>query len=80
MNKQEVLQREFLLVRAKVLEIAACLDRIDRAEGDLPQNHQRELLSEAIGHLLGKTGNRAEQIQLLFSREYSDQWRSEFQL
>ena len=80
MNKQEVLHREFLLVRAKVLEIAACLDRIDRAEGDLPHSSQRELLSAAIGQLLGDSGNRAEQIQMLFSRDYSDGWRSEFQL
>jgi hypothetical protein len=33
LDAPEVLNREFLEVRAKILEIAAVLDRIDRAEG-----------------------------------------------
>jgi hypothetical protein len=32
-TQQQVMQREYLPVRAKILEIAAALDRIDRADG-----------------------------------------------
>lgn len=80
MTKSQVLDREFLVVRAKILEIAAALDRIDRAEGDLPQTDQRQLLYNAIEELLKDSPDRAEAIQLLFSREYQSAWREDFQL
>lgn len=80
MTKTQVLDREFLLVRAKILEIAAALDRIDRAEGDLPQTDQRQLLDKGIEELLKDSPDRAEAVQLLFSREYQSAWREDFQL
>ncbi|MEQ8211217.1 MAG: hypothetical protein RH917_15425 [Lacipirellulaceae bacterium] len=80
MNKEQVLEREFLLVRAKILEIAAALDRIDRGEGELPQTDQKRLLRQGIEKLLADSADRAEAIQLLFSREYQPNWREEFQV
>jgi hypothetical protein len=73
-----VLEQEFLPLRAKVLEIAAGLDRLDRASGDSRSDERRQRLERAIRLLLGEAPTRAEQVQLLFSREYDDAWRKQF--
>jgi len=66
----------FLEVRAKLLEIAACLDRIDRAEssngiGDDPRMRQ---IRTSIDILKSPRPSRTEQIQLAFSDEYEPDW------
>ena len=81
----DVLDESFLEVRAKLLEVAATLDRIDRATdsaGALPESaaSRREKLTEAIQVLLSEQPERAERLQLLFSREYHPQWRQEMKL
>ncbi len=73
-----VLEQEFLPLRARILEIAAGLDRLDRAAGDRGRDQRRERLEQAIRLLLEGAPSRAEQVQLLFSREYDDGWRKEF--
>lgn len=75
-----VLEQEFLPLRAKILEIAAGLDRLDRAEGDSRRDGRRERLEQAIRLLLDEAPKRAEQVQLLFSREYDDAWRQQFEV
>ncbi len=77
-TKQAVLDADFLALRAKILEIAAGLDRIDRAAGDVSRDARRERLDEAIRLLLTDEPDRAEQVQLLFSREYDAAWRDQF--
>ena len=72
-----VLEQEFLPLRAKILEIAAGLDRLDRAEGDERRDGRRERLAAAIRLLLEEAPGRAERVQLLFSREYDDAWREQ---
>jgi len=83
-SSQEILEREFLLVRAKILEIAASLDRIGRAPGDAAQDGRLELLQTAIEKLLEESpkqnSERAKQIQLLFSRPYDKQWKTTLEL
>lgn len=73
-----VLEQEFLPLRAKILEIAAGLDRLDRAEGDAGSDVRRERLEEAMRILLSSEAGRAERVQLLFSREFDEKWRSAF--
>ncbi|MEE2826324.1 MAG: hypothetical protein VYE64_06825 [Planctomycetota bacterium] len=80
MKASQILDREFLEVRAKILEIAASLDRMDRAEGDLTGHPNRQLLGRGIDLLASKDVDRAEQVQLLFSREYVDGWQDDFEL
>jgi hypothetical protein len=75
-----VLDEEFLPLRAKILEIAAGLDRLDRAPSGSAAGSRRDRLEEAIKLLLKDEPNRAEQVQLLFSREYDQRWRSNFKL
>ena len=72
---EQILEQEFLLARAKILELAATLDRIDRAGGNVDQQPQMQLLRRGFQILSGTANERAEQVQLLFSRESSADWR-----
>jgi hypothetical protein len=80
LNASEVLDREFLEVRAKILELAACFDRLQRAEGSVEDDPRVGRLREAVQLLLESSPDRAEQVQLLFSRTYEDDWRETFDL
>ncbi|TWU39223.1 hypothetical protein [Novipirellula artificiosorum] len=75
-----VLEESFLSVRAKLLEVGAALDRVDRAlETGSPLDEdvsiRRDKIDDAIRLLLSERPDRAECIQLLFSRRYSPGWR-----
>ncbi len=65
-------------MRAKLLEVAAGLDRLDRSSGSLASDSRRKQLHAAVEVLLRADGDRAEQIQLIFSRQYEDDWREKF--
>jgi len=87
MNSQQVLDREYLEIRGKILEVAASLDRLERAAGDVAQDPRMALLHQGLQIALQSTADneansdsKAKQIQLLFSREYADAWRQEFEL
>ena len=78
-SASEILDREFLSTRGKLLEVAAAFDRIDRADGSRQlgddARHQRCLEAVAI---LGSEGtDRAERIQRLFSDDYREGWLQE---
>jgi hypothetical protein len=77
---EEVLEREFLIVRAKLLEAAAAFDRLDRAEGSVDNDLRRQKLRQALDVLAADEPNRAEQLQLLFSLPYDPSWRNKFGL
>jgi hypothetical protein len=79
-SSQAVLDHEYLPVRAKILEIAASLDRLQRAPGTLDGEARWDQLRAAIELLLGREEGRAERVQLLFSRPYDHHWRESFQL
>jgi hypothetical protein len=76
----QLLDREFLEVRAKILEIAAALDRWQRAEGSLDGDPRRQRIGTALEMLTAHEVDRAERIQLLFSRPYEPDWRDRFSL
>jgi hypothetical protein len=63
----KVFEREFLGVRARLLEVGAAMDRIERAAGFTGGDPRSEKIRQAIGILAGSAANKAEQIQLLFS-------------
>ena len=75
LTAQQVLDREFLEIRAKILEIGSSLDRIGRATGSVDEDRRMQLLHRGIEILGTNSKCRAEQIQLLFSRQYEDDWR-----
>ncbi len=76
------LEREFLPIRAKILEIASALDRIQRAnevETKKDAGDPRwEQLQAGIRLLQSSEMERAKQVQLLFSRAYDEQWQQKF--
>jgi hypothetical protein len=78
MTAPQILNREFLEVRAKILELAASLDRLDRSEGSAAADPRLRRVREGIEILLSDLPDRAERVQLLFSREYDDAWRKKF--
>jgi hypothetical protein len=76
----QVFDQELLPIRAKLLEVAAALDRIDRAKGSTASDQRRTQVQAAIQILLRPEDDRAEQIQLIFSRPYEDDWLEKFGL
>ncbi len=84
MTPHELLDRHFLEVRARLLEIAATLDRLDRAESvhsedrKIANDPRLEQLLNGLTILQSDAPNRAEQIQQLFSLPYSPDWRTTF--
>ena len=78
MAAQAVLNREFLEIRAKLLELAASFDRIDRGDGSVEDDPRMALIREGLAILGEDRRERAEAIQLLFSREYDESWREQF--
>ncbi len=72
-----ILERDFLETRGKILEVAAALDRIDRAPAHHPEHPDPRLgqLRQALEALLVPEPSRSETIQLIFSREYDPDWR-----
>jgi hypothetical protein len=72
-----VLEQDFLETRCKILEIAATLDRIDRAparHGEHPDPRLSQL-RRGIEALLEPGPGRAETVQRIFSLEYDHGWR-----
>jgi hypothetical protein len=74
-RSMEVFDQEFLPIRAKLLEVAASLDRLDRASGALTSESRITQVHAAIQVLLRPVSDRAEKIQLVFSRPFEDDWR-----
>ena len=74
----KTLEREFLPIRAKILEIASALDRIQRAATNDVEDPRWEQLQAGIRLLQEGNPDRAEQVQLLFSRAYDEQWQQKF--
>ena len=73
----EVLDRDFLETRCKLLEVAAILDRIDRAPARPGEHPDARLgqLRRAIEALLEPGPGRAETLQRIFSLEYDPAWQ-----
>lgn len=70
----EVLNREFLEIRGKILEVAAAFDRLGRAAGSVGDDPRIARLREALSLILEEPQDRAEQVQMTFSREYDAGW------
>ena len=85
MSAREVLDREFLEIRAELLRIAASLDRIDRAaeagtDASVAVDPRIEQLLAAIKILQSPERDRAEKLQMLFSLPFDENWVSSFGL
>jgi hypothetical protein len=76
LSADAVLDRVYLEIRCRLLDVAASLDRIARAEGgDGVQSDPRlAQIRKGIEILSGDGMDRAERIQMLFSDPYVPNW------
>ena len=77
-NAAEVLDRELLEIRARLLEVAAALDRVERASGSIEDDPRWAKIRQSLEVLANRGNDRAEQVQLLFSLPYDRQWQARF--
>ena len=81
LDAPEVLNREFPEIRARLLQLAAALDRMDRAAGTSEGDPRRQKIREALAILHDDSApNRAERLQLLFSLPYDESWKQDSEL
>jgi hypothetical protein len=80
LKASEVLNREFLEVRARLLQVAAALDRLDRAEGSVDDDPRYQNIHRVLEVLSGAKPGRAEQVQMILSRPYSSKWQESFDI
>ncbi len=71
----DILDQEFLEIRARLLQVAALLDRVDRAGGKVADDVRVNRIEKALAMLIGPGPGRVERIQLIFSREYDPAWK-----
>ncbi len=76
LSAPEILSREFLEIRCKVLELAAAFDRLARAEGSVADDPRTLRLKEALAIVIESREDRAEQVQMIFSRPYDEAWQA----
>jgi hypothetical protein len=76
----EVFEREFLPLRGKLIEVAAALDRLARAEGALDDDPRMKQVRRTLEFLSNvvQGSDRAELVQMIFSLPYLAEWREEF--
>lgn len=65
MNRQQLLDLYFLDARAKLIDIAAFLDRLDRADGQT--DFRARAFAQALEQLKQSDGKRAESVLLALS-------------
>jgi hypothetical protein len=73
-----VLDHDFLEIRARILDVAASLDRLDRASEPPGTHHPDRRLAQirlALEALSIPEPTRAETIQRIFSLDYDPAWR-----
>lgn len=78
LSAADLLDRDFLSLRHRVLDIAAGLDRLDRGENpeEIASDPRIHQLREALAVLSDSRADRAERVQLICSDPYDDGWRS----
>jgi len=92
---KQILQSDYLIARAKVIEVAAMLDRIDRAvdstiQVDNPSDFSKtesiyqdiayQKIQAAIAILMDSDKEKTRRIQELLSRAYVADWMEQFKL
>lgn len=63
----QIVDEYFIENRNRIIEVAAFLDRLDRADPAAKEDYRVQALSDAIGVLAGDSPTRVQDIQLLLS-------------
>jgi hypothetical protein len=81
-NAEQIVEQEFLQMRAKILEIAAFFDRLEAdstkqagAATSSVSQERLKLLRAGCDLLLDSESDKAARVQLLLSRKFDEQWR-----
>ncbi len=76
-DAQAVLAQEYLTTRSRILDVAAALDRIDRAPETPthPPDPRLGVLRQAVAALAEPGPGRVETLLHLFSLPYDPAWR-----
>ena len=72
----QIVADEFMIARAKIVELAATLDRIERASGNVDDSKNMQLLVQGIHNLIDDQVEKAKRVQLLMSRDYDPEWQN----
>jgi hypothetical protein len=75
-----MLDHEFLGIRSRLIDLAATLDRIDRAEGQPADDPRCDRIRRSLEILNLRQSNRAEQLQQVFSLPYDPDWMNHYGL
>jgi hypothetical protein len=75
LSSEQVLNQYFLEARAKLLDLAAILDRIDRGPGAAGDDPRLQRIAGALEVLLDESPARAERVQQIFSLDYDSTWK-----
>jgi hypothetical protein len=65
MTRQQVLDLYFVDARSKLIDLAAFLDRVQRAEGE--DDFRMKAFQQALGELKNRKPERAKRVLLTFS-------------
>jgi hypothetical protein len=68
-----LLDREFLAIRCRLIDLAAALDRIDRAADPIADDPRPAQIRRSLDILATDAPQRAERIQLAFSLPYEEE-------
>jgi hypothetical protein len=74
---QKALDNFFLEARARLLDVAAILDRVGRGSDAATATADPRMarIREALDVLKDQSGGRAERIQQIFSLDYDPMWK-----
>jgi hypothetical protein len=75
LTAEQALDQYFLEARAKLLDLAAILDRIDRGPGDTSGDPRLKNVARALEVLGDGSPARAERVQQIFSLDYDPAWK-----
>jgi hypothetical protein len=78
LTASQVLENERLTIRSRLIDVAAALDRIDRAEGSVAGDPTIEKIRRSLEILGSDAPGKAEQIQMAFSLPYKENWQQEY--
>jgi hypothetical protein len=77
-NATAVLDREFLAIRSRLVDLAAALDRVQRGSGSAAEDPRMVKILRSLEVVRQDQLGRAEQVQMIFSLPYNPQWQGQF--
>ncbi len=79
-SAEKIIADDFMIARAKIVELAATLDRIERAQGEIADSNQMQLLMQGMHILCDDEIEKTKRVQLLMSRQYDPQWQAQMSI